>query len=63
MKRLERDGLISRHAFPTVPVTVEYRLTDLGRTLRESVIPFSRWAEAHMDDIVLAQQSYDAAAA
>ena len=63
LKRLERDGLISRHAFPTVPVTVEYRLTDLGRTLRESVIPFSRWAEAHMDDILLAQQSYDAAAA
>lgn len=61
LKRLERDGLISRRAFPTVPVTVEYRLTDLGRTLRESVIPFSRWAEAHMDDILQAQQAYDAA--
>lgn len=61
LKRLERDGLISRRAYPTVPVTVEYRLTDLGRTLRESVIPFSRWAEAHMADILKAQADYDAA--
>ena len=61
LKRLERDGLISRRAFPTVPVTVEYRLTDLGRTLRESVMPFSHWAEAHMDDILQAQAAYDAA--
>jgi DNA-binding HxlR family transcriptional regulator len=62
LKRLERDGLVSRQAFPTVPVTVEYRLTDLGRTLRESVIPFSRWAEAHMDDILKAQGRFDRAA-
>lgn len=61
LKRLERDGLVSRRAYPTVPVTVEYRLTDLGRTLRETVIPFSRWAEAHMDEILRAQERYDAA--
>ena len=33
LKSLERDGLVLRRAFPTVPVTVEYSLTKLGYTL------------------------------
>ena len=62
LKKLERDGLISRQAFPTVPVTVEYSLTGLGRTLRQTVDSFTYWAEAHMDAVRAAQAAYDSAA-
>jgi DNA-binding HxlR family transcriptional regulator len=37
LKGLERDGLVSRKVIPTVPVTVEYRLTPLGQTLTATV--------------------------
>lgn len=61
LKKLERDGLISRAVFPTVPVTVEYALTPLGHTLTETVDALAHWAEDHMDSVVAAQQAYDAA--
>jgi len=61
LKRLERDGLIARTAFPTVPVTVEYSLTPLGDTLNQTVSALAHWAEHNMDAILVAQQTYDAA--
>lgn len=60
LKRLERDGLISRTVFPTVPVTVEYALTELGDTLTEKVGVLLHWAEANMTAINAAQATYDA---
>lgn len=60
LKRLERDGLISRQVFPTVPVTVEYALTGIGECLTANVGPLLRWAEANMDQIRTAQAEYDA---
>ncbi|MGG7539748.1 winged helix-turn-helix transcriptional regulator [Sinorhizobium alkalisoli] len=62
LKKLERDGLISRAIFPTVPVTVEYTLTSLGRTLTETVSALAHWAEHNMDAVLAAQQAYDARA-
>lgn len=59
LRKLERDGLITRTAFPTVPVTVEYALTPLGRTLAEAVEPLRLWAESHIEDVTRAQQAYD----
>lgn len=59
LKRLERDGLISRKAFATVPVTVEYALTGLGECLTANVGPLLRWAEANMEQIKSAQVAYD----
>lgn len=59
LKRLERDGLITRTAFPTVPVTVEYALTGLGECLNANVGPLLRWAEANMEQIKSAQSAYD----
>lgn len=63
LKRLERDGMVTRTAFPTVPVTVEYALTDIGRTLEARVGPVLHWAEEHMPAIREAQVAYDARAA
>lgn len=60
LRALERDGLITRTATPTVPVTVTYELTDLGRSLHETVRSIKAWAEAHMDEVAGNQEEYDA---
>lgn len=63
LKKLERDGLITRTVYPTVPVTVEYALTPLGRTLAQTAAALTHWAESNMDAILAAQAAYDAAGA
>ena len=60
LKRLERDGLLSRTAYPTVPVTVEYALTPLGGSLAQSLAAMLAWSEANIDAVLAAQQAYDA---
>jgi len=59
LKSLERDGLLLRTVYPTAPVTVEYALTPLGRSLDETIAALARWAEAHMDEVLAAQSVYD----
>ncbi len=60
LKDLERDGLVTRRAFATVPVTVEYSVTGLGRTLTELASSISRWAETNIRTVLAAQAKYDA---
>jgi DNA-binding HxlR family transcriptional regulator len=62
LKSLERDGLISRRAFATVPVTVEYSITPLGQTLASTVDALRIWAETHIDEVLDAQKRFDEAA-
>jgi DNA-binding HxlR family transcriptional regulator len=59
LKGLERDGLVKRKVTPTVPVTVEYSITPLGRTLSDTVDNLRIWAESHMPDVAKAQKQYD----
>jgi DNA-binding HxlR family transcriptional regulator len=61
LKSLERDGLVSRRAFATVPVTVEYSITALGRTLAATVDGLRVWAERHIAEVEKAQKHYDRA--
>ena len=58
LRNLERDGLVSRTVTPSVPVRVDYALTDLGRSLAEPVKRLGEWAQAHHDDIAAARQRY-----
>jgi DNA-binding HxlR family transcriptional regulator len=60
LKQLERDGLINRQAFATVPVTVEYSVTPLGHTLAEKMAGISLWAQDNIDQVLAAQAKYDA---
>jgi DNA-binding HxlR family transcriptional regulator len=62
LKSLERDGLVSRKAYATVPVTVEYAITPLGRTLATTLDALRIWAETHMEEVTANQQRYDAGA-
>lgn len=60
LRALERDGLVSRTVYPSVPPRVDYALTDLGRTLLVPLTAVSGWATAHRDDIRAARRQYDA---
>ena len=59
LRTLERDGLATRTVTPTVPVRVDYELTDLGRSLLPVMRAIKDWAEVHMDDVLLARSRYD----
>jgi DNA-binding HxlR family transcriptional regulator len=60
LKSLERDGLVKRRAIATVPVTVEYSITPLGKTLARAVDPLRDWAERNLKEVLAAQRRYDA---
>jgi DNA-binding HxlR family transcriptional regulator len=62
LRKLERDGMVSRAVTPSVPVRVDYELTPLGRSLHTVVLQFKTWAESHMDDVLAAREAYDGAA-
>jgi len=59
LRSLERDGLISRTATATVPVTVTYELTDLGLSLHLLIGSLKTWAEMHMDDVLANRGRHD----
>lgn len=59
LRGLERDGLVSRKVFDTVPPKVEYALTDLGRSLQQPVMALGSWAITNRDRIHAAQAEFD----
>jgi DNA-binding HxlR family transcriptional regulator len=59
LRGLERDGLVKRTAYATVPPRVEYELTEMGRTLTTTLIPLAQWSEANWQAIRLAQERHD----
>ncbi|GGO43682.1 MULTISPECIES: winged helix-turn-helix transcriptional regulator [Streptomyces] len=63
VRRLERDGLVKRTVYPTVPPQVEYELTDLGHSLTHLVKSLADWSIAHRPDIAAAREAYDGKAA
>jgi DNA-binding HxlR family transcriptional regulator len=60
LKGLERDGLVTRTVFPTIPLRVEYELTDLGRTLRKPIQSLAKWAQENRERIQQSRNRYDA---
>jgi DNA-binding HxlR family transcriptional regulator len=56
---MERDGLIVRKVYPTVPPKVEYTLTTEGLTLVDLVDRVHAWAVAHTDVVLRAQRRFD----
>jgi len=63
LRDLQRDGLITRHVFPTQPPSVEYRLSEMGESLLEPLSVLVAWAEAHHPAIRQARETYDGAVA
>jgi DNA-binding HxlR family transcriptional regulator len=60
LRRLERDGLVGREAYPVIPPKVEYSLTPLGETLIKILAELCRWAEEHIEEVEAARRGYDA---
>jgi len=60
LRGLERDGLVNRTVYPSVPPRVDYALTELGSTLLESMTALGNWAREHRVDINKQRAEYDA---
>lgn len=63
LRTLERDGLVSRSVYPTMPPRVEYTLTPLGLSVDGLLHAIMSWAEDHYREILVARESYDERAA
>src|SRR5215510_12848187 len=61
LRALERDGLVTRTVFPTIPPRVDYELTKLGRSLLEPVSALGLWARRNRAAMQAARQRFDAA--
>jgi DNA-binding HxlR family transcriptional regulator len=59
VRAMERDGLVSRTVYATVPARVDYELTELGRTLLVPLGALSDWANTHRDDIQAARERHE----
>ena len=59
LRGLERDGLVKRTQFPTIPPRVDYELTQLGRSLWDAVEPLGKWARGHVKHITRARAVFD----
>jgi DNA-binding HxlR family transcriptional regulator len=59
LRSLERDGLVHRRAYPTVPPRVEYTLTPLGTTLTRPLQALQDWSVAHVKEILRARVAMD----
>jgi DNA-binding HxlR family transcriptional regulator len=59
LRGLERDGLVKRTQFPTIPPRVDYELTQLGQSLWEAVKPLGAWAQGHVKNITRARATFD----
>ena len=62
LRGLERDGLVTRTVYPTIPPRVDYELTKLGRSLLQPVSELGLWARQNRAAIQNARQRFDATA-
>ncbi len=61
LRTLERDGMVARTVYPTVPPSVGYALTELGQSLAIPVMALADWTFAHLPQIHANRAEYDEA--
>jgi DNA-binding HxlR family transcriptional regulator len=59
LRKLERDGYVSRQVFPTSPPTVEYWLTPMGTSLLDPMGKLVMWANDNFDQVMKARKKFD----
>lgn len=59
LRGLERDGLVTRTVYPTIPPRVDYELTELGRTLIEPLAALEAWALENRPVVEKARRNFD----
>ncbi|MBQ9347434.1 MAG: helix-turn-helix transcriptional regulator [Oscillibacter sp.] len=50
LRELEADGLVNRTHYPTIPPTVEYSLSERGKTLIPALESIYQWADGQMKE-------------
>lgn len=60
LRRLERNGIVEREVVGTRPVAVEYRISPLGKTLREPIDALLAWTRTHLPEVEAARDRFDA---
>ncbi|MEV4108662.1 helix-turn-helix domain-containing protein [Nonomuraea sp. NPDC049695] len=60
LRALERDGLVSRTVYPTIPPRVEYALTELGVDVGQLTTAIADWSIAHASEILAGRRAFDA---
>lgn len=63
LRKLERDGLVSRTVYPTVPTRVEYGLTELGVSAGRLTVAIAEWSVENVHEILAARRTFDGLAA
>jgi DNA-binding HxlR family transcriptional regulator len=58
LRALERDGLVCRTVYPVIPPHVEYRLTELGRSLLPAINALQAWSQNNVDRVLAARDEY-----
>lgn len=61
LRAMERDGLLTRTAYPEIPPRVEYALTPLGRSLLAPMAAGCEWSRRHLSELIDARESWHAA--
>ncbi|WP_375382830.1 winged helix-turn-helix transcriptional regulator [uncultured Sphingomonas sp.] len=59
LRRLERNGLVSRRVIPVSPVAVEYEITELGRSLQDPFKALYAWTVRYFAAVESARASFD----
>jgi DNA-binding HxlR family transcriptional regulator len=59
LRTLERDGLLSRSITASVPVRVDYELTELGRSLVPVLGALKTWSETHIEQVLAARDAFE----
>jgi DNA-binding HxlR family transcriptional regulator len=63
LRALERDGLVSRTVYPTVPPRVDYGLTELGVDVGRLTDAIAAWSVEHAPDVLAARRDFEHRAA
>jgi len=59
LRAMERDGLVIRKAYPTIPPKVEYSLTEVGKSLIKILLNVQEWSEENVEYITASRSAYD----
>jgi len=60
LRRLERNGIVSRRVIAAVPIAVEYAITPLGRTLQPVFQALDAWTRDHVHEVEQVSREFDA---
>jgi DNA-binding HxlR family transcriptional regulator len=59
LRTMERDGIVIRTPYPTIPPRVDYELSELGHSVVTLMAGIKRWSEEHVTEILAARERYD----